>query len=87
LQESARRCTPSALCLALGLLVLACLVLFALFTFFHVLEFLVLEVLVRPRGRSVGVASVAPAGRWLLKGLSGLSFCGRVETNFDPLVF
>jgi hypothetical protein len=23
----------------------------------------------------------------LLKGLSGLSFCGRVETNFDPFVF
>jgi hypothetical protein len=35
----------------------------------------------------VGVATVAFAGRRLLKGLSGLSFCGRVETNFDVIVF
>jgi hypothetical protein len=87
LQESARRCILSALCFGLGLLVLACLVLLALLAFFLVLEVLVLEVLVRPRGRSVGITSVALAGRRVLNGLSGLSFCGRVETNFDPLVF
>jgi hypothetical protein len=52
-----------------------------------VLLLLVLETLVRPRDESVGVASVASAGRILLKGFSGLSSCGRVETNFDALVF
>jgi hypothetical protein len=67
--------------------VLASLVLVALLAFFLVREFLFFEVLVRPRGRSVGVASVALAGRRLLKGLSSLSFCGRVETNFDSFVF
>jgi hypothetical protein len=77
----------SALCLGLGLFVLASLVLVALLAFFLVLDFLVFEVLVRPRGRSVGVASVAPAGRRMLKCLSGLNFCGRVETNFDSFVF
>jgi hypothetical protein len=82
LQESARRCTPSALCLGLGLFVLACLVILALLAFF-----LVLEVLVRPRGRFVGVTSVAPTGCRLLKGLRGLSFCGRVDASFDSLVF
>jgi hypothetical protein len=87
LQKTARWCTPSALCLGLGLLVLACLVLLALLAFLLVHEFLVLKVLDRPRGRYVGVASVAPAGRRILKGLSSLSFCGRVETNFDPFVF
>eukprot|EP00193_Tetraselmis_chui_P000280 CAMPEP_0177761228 /NCGR_PEP_ID=MMETSP0491_2-20121128/5692_1 /TAXON_ID=63592 /ORGANISM="Tetraselmis chuii, Strain PLY429" /LENGTH=192 /DNA_ID=CAMNT_0019277187 /DNA_START=859 /DNA_END=1439 /DNA_ORIENTATION=- len=76
-----------ALCLGLGLFVLASLVLVALLSFFLVPDFLVFEVLVRPRGRSVGVASVAPAGRRLLKSLSGLSFCGRVETNFEAFVF
>jgi hypothetical protein len=60
---------------------------FTRFSRFLVLEVLVLEVIVWPRGRSLGVASVAHAGRLLLKGLSGLSFCGRVETNFDPFVF
>jgi hypothetical protein len=61
--------------------------LLALLAFFLVLEVLVLEVLVRPRGRSVGITSGALAERRLLNGLSGLSFRGRVETNFDPLVF
>jgi hypothetical protein len=51
------------------------------------LVILVLETLVRPRGEYVGIASVDSAGRLSLKGLSGLSFCGRVETNFDVLVF
>jgi hypothetical protein len=81
------RCTPSALYLGLGLFVLVSLVLIALLAFFLVPEYLVFEVLVWPRGRSVGAASVAPAGRRLLKGLTGLSFCGRVETNFDSFVF
>jgi hypothetical protein len=48
---------------------------------------LVLETLVRPRGEYVGVTSVASAVCLLLQGLSGLSFCGRVETNFDAFVF
>jgi hypothetical protein len=33
------------------------------------------------------VASVTSAERRLLKDLSDLSFCGRVETNFDTFVF
>jgi hypothetical protein len=88
----ARRCTSSALCLGLGLglglglLVLSCHVLLSLLAFLRVFELLVLEVLVPPRGRFVGVAAVSSAGRRLLKGLSGLSFCGRVETNFDAFV-
>jgi hypothetical protein len=67
--------------------VLAYIVLLALLAVFLILEVIVLEVLVRPCGRYVGVASVSPAGRRLLKGLSSLSFCGRVETNFNPFVF
>jgi hypothetical protein len=45
----------------------------------------VLETLVQPRVESVGVASVAYV-HLLVVGclkMSGLSFCGRVETNFD----
>jgi hypothetical protein len=87
LHESARRCTPSTLYLGLGLLELACLVLFSLLAFLLVFELLVLEVLVRPRGRSVGVTSVTSAGRRVLYGLSGLSFCGCLDTNFDTSVF
>jgi hypothetical protein len=66
---------------------MACLVLHPLLAFFLVLEFIVLKVLVRPRCRSVGVAFVSSARCRLLKGSSGLSFCGREETNLDPFVF
>jgi hypothetical protein len=86
LEESARRCTPSSLCLGLGLLVLACLAVLSFLSLVLVLLLLVLSTLVRPRVKSPGAASVAPAGRRLLKGLSDMSLCGRVETNFDALV-
>jgi hypothetical protein len=85
--KSARRCTPSALCLGLGLRDLTYFVRISLLAFLFVLELLVLETLVRPRGKSVGVASVASAGRRLPKGLSGLCFYDRVENKFDPFVF
>jgi hypothetical protein len=45
-----------------------------------------LEVFVRPRGKHVGVASVSFPRQRVLKGLCGLSFCGRVETNFETFV-
>jgi hypothetical protein len=85
LQKSARRCTPSTLCLELKHLVLACLL--SLLSFVLALLLLVLQILVRPRSKSLGGASVASVGRELFKGLSGLSLRGRVETNFDALVF
>jgi hypothetical protein len=66
---------------------MACLVLLAFLSLLRVFDLLVLESLVRPRGEYVGVASVPSAGRLLLKGLNGLSFCGPVETNFNALVF
>jgi hypothetical protein len=66
---------------------LACLVLLSFLSLVLVLLLLVIEAFVRPRVESIGVASVAPAGCRLINGLSGLSFCGRVETNFDALVF
>jgi hypothetical protein len=70
------------MCLRLGLLVLACLVLLAFLCLLLVLLLLVLETLVGPWDEFVGVASVASGGRVLFRGLSGLSFCGRAETNF-----
>jgi hypothetical protein len=54
------RCTPSALCLGLGVLVLACLVLLSLLAFLLVFKLLFLEILLRPRGKYyVGLASVS----------------------------
>jgi hypothetical protein len=44
-----------------------CLDLLVLLAFFLVLKVLVLEVIVRPRGRSIGVASVALPGARCLK--------------------
>jgi hypothetical protein len=88
LQESARWCTPSSLGLGLGLglLVPACLFLLSFLSLVLVLLLFVLEALVRLRDEFVGIASVAPAGHWLLNAMCGLSFCGRVETNFDAFV-
>jgi hypothetical protein len=87
LHESARRCTPLALFLGLGLLVMACLVLLSLLALVLVRLHLVLETLARQLVESVGVASVASTGCRLRKGVMGLSFCGRVETSFDAFVF
>jgi heme exporter protein D len=78
--------TPS-LSLGTRLLVLAGLVFLSFFALLLVLLLLVLETIVRSRVELVGVASVTTAERRLLKVLSGLSFCGRVETNFDAVVF
>jgi hypothetical protein len=62
---------------------MTCLVLLSLLDLVLVLLLFIFETRVRPRGMFVGGASVASTRRRLLKGLSGLSFCGRVETNLD----
>jgi hypothetical protein len=81
-QGSTRWCTPSAS--GTGFICGRAFSLVAFVALFILL--FVPKTLVRSLRMYVGVASVASAGR-LLKHISGLSFCDRVETTFDALLF